>query len=127
MLGATITQETGSPASNQTNHYSSFCPTGHAEPESKFGRTNVTVDYSKCIGMPVTEELSANNVGELAHQLQVPIIVLFPQSSGPRFPIVDPRWSVAHDVDLRFNKLLRVHHTNKDRPILVPSRFVSDG
>lgn len=68
--------------------------------------THVIVDDAERIGVQVSKELSPNDLGVLAHQIQIPQIVLLREKlmpvgeTGRLVPLVRSRGNVAHNVDL---------------------------
>lgn len=68
--------------------------------------THVIVDDAERIGVQVSKELSPNDLGVLAHQIQIPQIVLLREElmpvgeTGRLVPLVRSRGNVAHNVDL---------------------------
>lgn len=66
--------------------------------------TVIVIDHAKSVCVPVTEELTANDVRVQPDQLQVFGVVTLVQHGRAALPIVHSRRCVTHDVNLKKEK-----------------------
>lgn len=69
--------------------------------DKTYTRTGIAVDHAKSVRVPVTEELTANDVRVQPDQLEIFGIVTFAQHRRTALTIVHPWWCVTYDVHLK--------------------------
>lgn len=67
--------------------------------------TVIVINHAKSVRVPVTEELTANDVRVQPDQLQVFGVVTLVQHGRAALPIVHPRRCVTHDVNLKRKRI----------------------